>query len=102
MALCCTTASPARVTAGDENFPVPGGMLETAENLHAEVDIPREEQDRRALRSHQRAVAAQQDGRFHEESTPVTVRDRRQATIVIDRDGPPPACHPARWASGPS
>lgn len=81
----------ARVTAGGENFPVPGGMLETAENLRAEFDIPREEQDRLALRSHQRAVAAQEDGRFREEIIPVTVQDRRQATIVIDRDEHPRA-----------
>src|SRR5439155_6828057 len=54
----------ARVTAGGENHPVPGGMLETAENLRREYAIPRAEQDEYALRSHQRAVAAQQAGRF--------------------------------------
>ena len=46
-----------RVTAGGENYPVPGGMIETAENLRREYAIPREEQDELALRSHQRAVA---------------------------------------------
>jgi len=67
----------ARVTAGGENYPVPGGMLETAENLRREYQISREEQDEYSLRSHQRAVAAQQDGRFAQEIIPVMVRDKR-------------------------
>jgi acetyl-CoA acetyltransferase family protein len=62
-----------RVTAGGVNHPVPGGMLETAENLRREYAIPREEQDELSLLSHQRAVAAQQDGRFAEEIVPVPV-----------------------------
>jgi acetyl-CoA C-acetyltransferase len=32
-----------RVTAGGKNFPVPGGMIETAENLRREYRIPRED-----------------------------------------------------------
>src|SRR6201992_591074 len=56
-----------RVTAGGEKYPVPGGMIETAENLRREYSIPREEQDELALRSHQRAVAAQESGVFAEE-----------------------------------
>jgi acetyl-CoA C-acetyltransferase len=79
----------ARVTAGGENFPVPGGMLETAENLREEYGIPREEQDRLALESHRRAVAAQEDGRFSEEIVPVEVTDRRKGTVVVDRDEHP-------------
>ncbi len=62
-----------RVTAGGVNHPVPGGMLETAENLRREYSIPRVEQDELALRSHQLAVAAQQDGRFAQEIVPVPV-----------------------------
>jgi acetyl-CoA C-acetyltransferase len=61
----------ARVTAGGEHYPVPGGMLETAENVRALYDIPREEQDAFALESHRRAVKAQQDGKFDEEIVPV-------------------------------
>src|SRR3954465_8260230 len=45
-----------RVTSGGSNYPVPGGMLETAENLRREYSIPREEQDRLAQRSHEKAV----------------------------------------------
>ena len=66
----------ARVTAGGVNHPVPGGMLETAENLRREYSIAREEQDEFALRSHQRAVSAQQAGRFDDEIVPVNVTDR--------------------------
>jgi acetyl-CoA C-acetyltransferase len=78
----------ARETAGGENFPVPGGMLETAENLRAEYDIPREEQDRLALESQRRAVGAQEAGRFADELVPVTVPDRK-GDVVVDRDEHP-------------
>jgi len=78
-----------RVTAGGANYPVPGGMIETAENLRREYSIPREEQDALALRSHQRAVAAQQNGIFAEEIVPVEVKDRKNGTRTIDRDEHP-------------
>jgi acetyl-CoA C-acetyltransferase len=74
-----------RVTAGGKNFPVPGGMLETAENLRREYRIPREEQDEFAVRSHRLAAAAQAEGRFADEIVPVTVPGRKGDTIV-DRD----------------
>jgi acetyl-CoA C-acetyltransferase len=74
-----------RVTAGGQNHPVPGGMLETAENLRREYRISREEQDEYAVRSHQRAAAATEAGRFADEIVPVTVKDRKGDTVV-DRD----------------
>jgi acetyl-CoA C-acetyltransferase len=74
-----------RVTAGGNNFPVPGGMIETAENLRREYRIPRREQDELAVRSHQRAAAAQAEGRFAEEIVPVTIRGHNGDTVV-DRD----------------
>ncbi len=80
-----------RVTAGGENYPVPGGMIETAENLRREYSIPREEQDELALRSHQRAVAAQESGTFAEEIVPVEVKERKTGTRSIDRDEHPRA-----------
>ncbi|RBM19590.1 acetyl-CoA C-acyltransferase [Prauserella sp. PE36] len=79
-----------RVTAGGRHHPVPGGMLETAENLRREYGIPREEQDRLALSSHQRAVAAQRSGVFAEEIVPVTVSSRR-GDVVVDTDEHPRA-----------
>jgi acetyl-CoA C-acetyltransferase len=79
-----------RVVAGGVNFPVAGGMLETAENLRQEYDIPREEQDALALRSHQRAVAAQEAGVFAEEIVPVRVPGRRGETVVDTDEHPRP------------
>jgi acetyl-CoA C-acetyltransferase len=81
----------ARVTAGGVHHPVPGGMLETAENLRREYQISRAEQDEFALRSHQRAVAAQEAGRFDDEIVPVEVTDRRGDATVVDRDEHPRA-----------
>jgi acetyl-CoA C-acetyltransferase len=74
-----------RVTAGGIHHPVPGGMIETAENLRAEYKISREEQDEYAVRSHQRAAAATDAGRFADEIIPVTVPGRKGDTVV-DRD----------------
>jgi acetyl-CoA C-acetyltransferase len=74
-----------RVTAGGRNHPVPGGMIETAENLRRQYRVSRAEQDEFAVRSHQRATAAQEAGRFAEEIVPVVVPGRRGDTVV-DRD----------------
>ncbi|MGV0643028.1 acetyl-CoA C-acetyltransferase [Mycolicibacterium sp. XJ2546] len=79
-----------RTTAGGQHYPVPGGMLETAENLRGEYDISRQEQDELAVASHQRAVAAQQSGILAEEIVPVTVRTR-SGDEVIDTDEHPRA-----------
>jgi acetyl-CoA C-acetyltransferase len=79
-----------RVTAGGASHPVPGGMIETAENLRRDYGIPRAEQDELALRSHRLAVAAQQDGTFSEEIVPVTIRVRGEERVV-DRDEHPRA-----------
>ncbi|MGH3494559.1 MAG: acetyl-CoA C-acyltransferase, partial [Sciscionella sp.] len=77
-----------RVTAGGTNYPVPGGMLETAENLRREYSISREAQDALALESHRRAVAAQDSGVFAEELIPVTVHGRKGDTVVDRDEGP--------------
>jgi acetyl-CoA C-acetyltransferase len=79
-----------RVTAGGRDHEMPGGMIETAENLRREYAIPRAEQDALALRSHERAVAAQADGTFAEEIVPVTVSDRK-GRHTLDRDEHPRA-----------
>ena len=60
-----------RVTAGGRHYPVPGGMLETAENLRRQYGISRAEQDELAVASHHRAVAAQRAGVLAEEIVPV-------------------------------
>jgi acetyl-CoA C-acetyltransferase len=79
-----------RTTAGGRHHPVPGGMLETAENLRRQYGISRVEQDELAVRSHQRAVAAQKDGIFAEEIIPVAVRTRHGEEL-IDTDEHPRA-----------
>ncbi len=77
-----------RITAGGCHFPVPGGMIETAENLRRDYGVPREEQDRYAAESHRRAVAAQDSGVFAEEIVPLAVRTRKE-TITVDTDEHP-------------
>lgn len=79
-----------RITAGGKYFPVPGGMIETAENLRREYQISREEQDIFSVESHRRAVNAQKNGRFAHEIIPVTVTTRK-GTMVIDTDEHPRA-----------
>ena len=77
--------SRGRVTAGGVNFPVPGGMLETAENLRREYAISRQQQDEYAVESHRRAAQATEAGRFADEIVPVVVKTR-QGETVVDRD----------------
>jgi len=77
-----------RVSAGGVNFPVPGGMLETAENLRREYGISREEQDRFAAESQRRALAAQEQGLLNDEIISVTVPERKGETIVTQDETP--------------
>jgi acetyl-CoA C-acetyltransferase len=80
----------ARVTAGGHRHPVPGGMIETAENLRREYGISRQEQDELALRSQQNTAAAVETGHFTDEIVPVTVPGRRgKDPVVVDRDEHP-------------
>ena len=82
----------ARETAGGACYPVPGGMIETAENLRKAYSISREEQDQLAVRSHHRAVAAHEAGKFVDELVPVTVPGTRgKPDTVVDRDEHPRA-----------
>jgi acetyl-CoA C-acetyltransferase len=79
-----------RVTSGGRRFPVEGGMIETAENLRRDYAIPREEQDRLALMSHQRAVHAIETGLFDDETIPVPLpATRKEPERVITRDEHP-------------
>ena len=63
-------------------------MPETAENVAQDYQISRHDQDSFALRSQQRAAAAQASGYFAEEITPVTVKHRK-GDVVVDRDEHP-------------
>ncbi|MFF9567203.1 acetyl-CoA C-acetyltransferase [Streptomyces sp. NPDC014685] len=79
-----------RVTAGGVNHPVPGGMIETAENLRRAYGIGRAEQDALALRSQRRAGRAAAEGRYDAEIVPVTVRTRKGETVVTTDEHPRP------------
>jgi acetyl-CoA C-acetyltransferase len=81
-----------RSNSGGRRFPVPGGMIETAENVRIDYGITREQQDEWAVRSHQRAVRAIEAGLFSDETVPVTVPGRRGAEdlVVSDDEHPRP------------
>ncbi len=72
-------------------------MGETAENIYersrdggiAGGPITREEQDRFALQSHARAVAAIDEGRFREEIIPVTIPQKKGSALMVDTDEHP-------------
>jgi acetyl-CoA C-acetyltransferase len=79
-----------RTTAGGRDYPVPGGMIETAENLRRQYGISRAEQDELAVTSHRRAIAAQNDGLLADQIVPVTVSSRA-GDELIDTDEHPRA-----------
>lgn len=62
------------------------GMIETAENLARDYAISREAADAYAARSHQRAAAAWEQGRFANEIVPVSVPQRKGDALVFERD----------------
>ncbi len=66
-------------------------MPETAENVAADFDISRADQDAFALRSQERAAAAIASGRMAREITPVTIPQRRGDPQVVDIDEHPRA-----------
>jgi acetyl-CoA C-acetyltransferase len=78
----------ARVTAGGRSYPIPGGMLETAENLRAQYGISRAEQDRFALRSQQATADAVAKGLFNDEIVGVEVPGRREVVIADEHPRP--------------
>src|SRR5947209_3735627 len=71
-----------------QRFPLEN-MGETAENVATKYRIPRAKQDEFALRSHQRALAAQEAGRYRAELLPVTVPGKQ--AVVVERDEGPRA-----------
>ncbi|TDC72085.1 acetyl-CoA C-acyltransferase [Actinomadura sp. GC306] len=82
------TLTRGRSTAGGRFHPVPGGMLETAENLRREYAIGREEQDDLAYQSQRRALDAQDRGAFADEIVPVRISTKK-GEVVVDTDEHP-------------
>jgi len=64
-------------------------MPQTAENLANEKSISREDQDKFALWSQEKAAEAQKDGRLAGEITPVSVPRRKQDPLIVDTDEHP-------------
>jgi 3-oxoadipyl-CoA thiolase len=64
-------------------------MPKTAENLADEMSINREDQDKFALWSQEKAATAQQDGRLAGEITPVSVPQRKKEPVIVDTDEHP-------------
>ena len=79
----------ARATAGGKFHPIPGGMIETAENVRAQYKISRVEQDELALRSQQRCAEAVASGRFDSEIVPVEVPAPRSRPLGPGKRGAP-------------
>jgi acetyl-CoA C-acetyltransferase len=77
-------------------------MAQQNSQVSAEMGITREQQDGWALRSHQRAVAAIDAGRFADEIVPVTIPGRRGDTVVDTDEGPRRDTSAERLAALPS
>src|ERR687890_1792586 len=68
---------------GDDTMP------STAENVAQEWQVSREDQDAFAVRSQDKAAAAQENGRFAAEIVPVSIPQRKGDPVVVDRDEHP-------------
>ncbi|HEX4736437.1 MAG TPA: 3-oxoadipyl-CoA thiolase [Allosphingosinicella sp.] len=68
---------------GDDTMP------STAENVAQEFQVTRQDQDAFAVRSQEKASAAQENGRFAAEIVPVTIPQRKGDPIIVDRDEHP-------------
>lgn len=65
------------------------GMGDAAEFIGEEYEVTREAMDRFALESHQKAVAAQEAGKFRQEIVPVEVAGRKGEVTIVDKDEGP-------------
>ncbi|MEE4339125.1 acetyl-CoA C-acetyltransferase [Erythrobacter sp.] len=69
-----------------ERFGVISGMIETAENLAKDYGITREQADAYAVRSHQNAARAWDEGRFDAQLVPVDVPQRKGDPVLFAKD----------------
>lgn len=70
------------------NLGVGPAMGITAENVAEKYGVTREEMDKMALRSHQRACAAIDAGKFEDEIIPITVHSRKGDTVITTDEHP--------------
>ncbi|MEN5249300.1 3-oxoadipyl-CoA thiolase [Brucella pseudintermedia] len=66
-------------------------MPETGENVAEDFNVSRQDQDAFALRSQEKAAAAQENGRLAREIVPVTIPQRKGEPVIVDRDEHPRA-----------
>jgi acetyl-CoA acyltransferase len=64
-------------------------MPETGENVAADFNVSRADQDAFALRSQKKAAAAQENGRLAQEIVPVTIPKRKGDPVIVDKDEHP-------------
>ncbi len=64
------------------------GMGETAEEVQKMFKITREDQDLFALRSHQKAVLAQEQGKFFDEILPIKIEGKKESLTITLDEGP--------------
>ena len=72
-----------------ERFGELNSMMTWAEKAAKEEKITREEADTWSLRSHQKAIAAMNSGKFAEEIVPVPIPQRKGAQVIFERDETP-------------
>ncbi len=77
-------------------------MPETAENVAEEFGISRADQDAFAMRSQERAAAAQANGRLAREICPVEIPQRRGDPVIVERDEHPRLTSPEKLAKLPT
>lgn len=77
------------IWSGMQEYPVGGGMGLAAERLAEKYQISREELDKLAVSSHQRASRAIKEGRFTREIVPVEVKAGKNKTVQVTTDEHP-------------
>ncbi len=73
----------------EERYGVLPAMMTWAETAAGEEEITREACDQWSLASHQKACAAEAEGKFSDEMIPVTIPQPKGAPVVVDRDENP-------------
>ena len=87
--LCDTTIGWRLINPRMQSMYGTDSMPETAENVAADFNISREDQDQLALSSQEKVNRAQQEGIFQQEITAVSIPQKRGPDVVIDRDEHP-------------
>jgi acetyl-CoA C-acetyltransferase len=77
-------------------------MGRTAENIVEEYKLTREQQDEFAVQSHQKALAAQQDGKFKDEIIPVEIKKKKEVTLFSEDETINPALTMENAAKAPT